>query len=578
MFREPGMQIDRLLRRSLRANEAAGIIYLNNPKVACSTVKGSLWKAISPDTYTRAAPVHDLAASPLTNRIKDPGWVQGARIFTFVRNPYARIVSAYANKIQRRSSDAWGWFVKRYGVDPERDLSFAEFLEIISGDDARDLDPHWRPQYINTLHPFVEPNFTGFLEHMDEDLPRVFSGLLGYRDFAFERHARHRTGADARVVEMLADPWLKDRVEALYERDFDYFGYSRNPAMPAPLSGRAEITLHEHPALRDLVALSEAGSHIRNAGLVENVSDRARRVGDITVPAALNRSARRPRRPARRPAYRNFAGDSLPAQDLRFVFLFCPNNSGSTVLSQYAAKQLNAYLPPFGNNEGQMAPRVKKMMRARPWRAQTEFDWRFIRKEWERLAGGAVFVEASPPNIMRAGPIADVFGAESTAILSICDPYQQIASCLRRYRGPGTNPANLVGQWLLKARKIRGIQADFPHFPLVRYDDFTADPVIINRILGMPVRAGDIAGKRGLNMPRRIVNMRAVTTLFLTEKELDGISAALGPHAEIVEHFGYAVRPGGDLIEELSADETALAAAQRRRAEWAAAAAAEDPL
>jgi len=53
-----------LLDDCLRVNQAHNFIYLNNPKVGCSTVKAAVWKAVAPDTFDPGKGVHDLARSP----------------------------------------------------------------------------------------------------------------------------------------------------------------------------------------------------------------------------------------------------------------------------------------------------------------------------------------------------------------------------------------------------------------------------------------------------------------------------------------------------------------------------------
>lgn len=261
---------------------------------------------------------------------------------------------------------------------------------------------------------------------------------------------------------------------------------------------------------------------------------------------------------------RNFFSERIALDDLKFLFVLCPNNSGTTVISQYIAEQTGGFLPPFGNNEGQMAPAVVRMMRNRPWNERSTFDWSFIRAEWEKLSQGRLFIEGSPPNIMRVDAIAEIFGADSSAILSICDPYQQIASCTRRYREPGFDPAKEVKQWVKKARKTRNIHRRFPHFPLFRYDDFVTDPTVINSYFQMPIVTSEIKGKRGSD-GAGIVNMRGVTTLFLNEDELDRVSAALKPYEQVVTHFGYELKSGKEIIADLSGDGEALKIAQARR-------------
>ena len=62
------------------------------------------------------------------------------------------------------------------------------------------------------------------------------------------------------------------------------------------------------------------------------------------------------------PLVKTFSGRDIALRDLRVFFVFSPNNSGTTVISQYLASQIDGYLPPYGNNEGQMVPEVKAMV------------------------------------------------------------------------------------------------------------------------------------------------------------------------------------------------------------------------
>lgn len=194
---------------------------------------------------------------------------------------------------------------------------------------------------------------------------------------------------------------------------------------------------------------------------------------------------------------KNFHGEPIDLKQLSFIFLFCPNNSGTTILSQYIASQIEVYLPPFGNNEGQMIPEVKPIMRNHPWNPHQKFDWPFIRSTWEKRAAGKLFFEASPPNLMRPQEIEEFFGHDSTALISISNPYQYISSCLRRYRQPGAPVAPLAREWLMKAKRIRDIRKRYPFFPFLSYEDFVTNPRQINRLLGVAERDIKLQGKAG---------------------------------------------------------------------------------
>ena len=212
--------------QSIRANRKANIVYLNNPKSGCTTVKANLWCQIAPDTYPPRTNVHDLRASPFTNKISQQSWLRDATVVTFVRNPYVRLVSAYLDKIGNRDMAVWGAFAERHGLKLTQSVSFDLFVEVIAGEPPEFLDPHWRPQHVNIMYPFVRPNFLGRLETIDQDLPILLSECFGKLSNPPGRQAPHATGAGNQALALLSDSSTLSRARALYERDFELLGYS----------------------------------------------------------------------------------------------------------------------------------------------------------------------------------------------------------------------------------------------------------------------------------------------------------------------------------------------------------------
>ncbi|MEM7525908.1 MAG: hypothetical protein AAF360_19565 [Pseudomonadota bacterium] len=261
--------------------------------------------------------------------------------------------------------------------------------------------------------------------------------------------------------------------------------------------------------------------------------------------------------------------------DARFLFLFSPNNSGSTALSQYAAGQVDGYLPPFGNNEGQMAPAVKAQMRQKPWSEKSQFDWAFIRAEWERLrdeAGKEIFVEASPPNIVRVDRIVAAFGPEQLYALCVSSPYLYIGSSLYNYGAPPMRPEKLraaAAGWLRRAGWLVAWRSAFPDMPLITYEAFCADPTALNRALGLPVRpAPDIAGKDTTGV-RGVRDMTAGTVSFLSASEIDIINGALEAGRAEMSALGYEIEPGEAIIARALEEPVMAHKGAIRRADWA---------
>ncbi len=272
-----------------------------------------------------------------------------------------------------------------------------------------------------------------------------------------------------------------------------------------------------------------------------------------------------------RPTYSlpGFDGETLTQDALDFFFIFCPNNSGKIVMSQYLAAQIGGYLPPFGNNEGQSVPGVREIMRVNPWDETQLYDWPAIRQHWQRLAKGRVFVEASPPNLLRAEAIRSVFGADSSALLSVCDPVQHVSSCVSRYGGGPAVFRNVTRKWLWKAGKILDIQSRHPQFPLIRYEDFVRNPQVLNDRLGLALRDYDVAGKDGSGLTG-IQSGYARAVAFLRPEEIETIAAVLRDGAEVVQALGYGF-PHGGILEQIAEREPGeFDIGQARRAAWEA--------
>lgn len=254
-----------IIEQSIRSVPSENLIYLNNPKAGCSSVKMSLWRILNNCNSEGVRDVHAIDGSPFVNQIQDVGGIFSARVFTFVRNPFSRAVSAYMNKISDRKSVNWGWFAKRYSVREDMDISFDDFIEIIHADSPELLDPHWRPQYINVLYPLSEPNFIGHVETIDQQLPEVLAAYLPGRGGQAVSHRPHKTNASETYREFLQNPATRRRVIELYYEDFQYFSYSLDisgPSVPLQITG---FTDQAHEALGGLQSFYSAPD--RNAGL-----------------------------------------------------------------------------------------------------------------------------------------------------------------------------------------------------------------------------------------------------------------------------------------------------------------------
>ena len=94
------------------------VAYLHNPKVACSTFKNTL-------LFGKVDNVHAQYLFPPYNN-------KNVDIFSVVRNPFSRTVSAYLDKIgPNKDHYVWNPFCKMFDLDPEKEIEFSEFIELI---------------------------------------------------------------------------------------------------------------------------------------------------------------------------------------------------------------------------------------------------------------------------------------------------------------------------------------------------------------------------------------------------------------------------------------------------------------
>jgi len=255
-----------------------------------------------------------------------------------------------------------------------------------------------------------------------------------------------------------------------------------------------------------------------------------------------------------------------------FYFIFSPNNSGTTVMAQYAAQQSGAFLPPVPSAEGQLLPAVREMMRNRPWDTESPFDWAYIRAQWEdamHKAGKSDFVEGSPPNMIRVARILDTF-PERRAVLSIANPFSQIASCIKNYNTVINVDVlrNTTLTWVEKATIQRRNMERWPDIPRITYEAFCHEPAVLNRALGFPVTDVEpVAGKGNSRIPF-IVDMTVKNICFLTVFEVLAITETLSAHQDLLDAFGYRLIDRAAYDDMMRAEPGLAAAGLVDRSAW----------
>jgi len=214
-----------------------GCIYVETPKVACTTIKRVLQSAeLGPDG-SGALPedVHDRATSPLLSPGHDPcGFVSALTdtqgfCFGFVRNPYGRTLSCWLDKMVANAAERER-LAPMLGLDPDAPPSLEAFLAAIADQPEAERDPHWATQ-THLLNPHgIRYAFIGRFEHFRLDFSCVCAHL-GIEAHAGDLPATwHATDASAKIRSHVGEREAM-LIRRIYEADFRNFGYGWGSAL-----------------------------------------------------------------------------------------------------------------------------------------------------------------------------------------------------------------------------------------------------------------------------------------------------------------------------------------------------------
>ncbi|MFZ9858754.1 MAG: sulfotransferase family protein [Roseiflexaceae bacterium] len=214
-------------------------VYIETPKVACSTVKYHLQmiefdedeRRIYRDVHNRAfSPIRriselNLTDEQLNNIMFGPDYFR----FMFVRNPYTRTLSCYLDKIVNGSHDEVAAKRKFLGFAMDDEVTYIDFLRAVQQQPLNKMDIHWTPQtYLLGISQGFKYEFIGRFENFDADLARALGRVRGYHK-PFESIQKRQyvfTEANKKVLQYYT-PETKKLVEELYGDDFIYLGYGR---------------------------------------------------------------------------------------------------------------------------------------------------------------------------------------------------------------------------------------------------------------------------------------------------------------------------------------------------------------
>ena len=196
-------------------------IYFRVPKSANSTVVMSLATAMGTAPRDHGGAGAKRAGNAVLRlALRLPAKLAECYKFTFVRDPYARALSAYLDKIATGNPEFLGIIGGMIGRQG-RSLSFADFLHRLD-DGYLTANIHWAPQADVIALPPARLDFVGRVETLEPDLARVMDRIFGPAGHRMVRRTEGVRSASRRLADFYGSAERR-LVRKLYARDFELF-------------------------------------------------------------------------------------------------------------------------------------------------------------------------------------------------------------------------------------------------------------------------------------------------------------------------------------------------------------------
>ncbi len=223
-------------------------LYVSVPKVACTRVKQILQEFEGypvpedlaelhnrPDRGKQWVPsLSDLSVDEYKEALDSAEWFR----FSFVRNPYTRLFSAYKNKIRFLGDPdpVFGYvrdeIYRTYGYPsrsdkPARVVAFRDFVHFVCEAPRNRMDAHWAPQTQLLRLDLIKYDLIGRFENFQSDLTQIL-GKLGASPEIKERAQKKVNQTSQRYSTPPFDRETASWVYDVYRDDFVNFGYERD--------------------------------------------------------------------------------------------------------------------------------------------------------------------------------------------------------------------------------------------------------------------------------------------------------------------------------------------------------------
>ena len=225
---------------------AYNIIFAYVPKVACTNWKCLMRRLSGFEDWLDTTKAHDKKASGLFRFDPKDGNHElfhrpGVKVFTMVRDPRTRAMSAYLNKIHPSVAElqkSGGQGATRSTLEIEKfrkkclsksahpEISFEVFLLWLRDSmNRRTFNEHWLPQVKLLRHGGVSFDLVGRFENIAEDSRRILDAIG--TDIAFPTQSELKfppTGAQSKFAKH-STPECEELLQEIYRADIEAYGY-----------------------------------------------------------------------------------------------------------------------------------------------------------------------------------------------------------------------------------------------------------------------------------------------------------------------------------------------------------------
>jgi dermatan 4-sulfotransferase 1 len=214
-------------------------LYQPIPKNACTTIKTLLLKmpGLPVDENVWRRHQKEYNQFPGTNHLplKEQLDIFEGRTKTFkfviVRNPYARLASAYCDKILLNPAPYIITNLRKiaaeHGIALSEAMTFAEFVSVVCHQSLAEMNTHYRPQYYEGRFGIVKYDFIGRMETLPHDLTYVFERIGAPEWIIAQVHKRNNVAGSSLEVWESVPADVHRLFLATFGIDFDILQYPR---------------------------------------------------------------------------------------------------------------------------------------------------------------------------------------------------------------------------------------------------------------------------------------------------------------------------------------------------------------